>query len=75
MIDPDNLKPVNNISINSVETRQQQIITSRGFSSRELHKMFGHISIRNIIASVKNGEYSDISVKKYKEYYAASEFQ
>ena len=75
MIDPDNLEPVNEISLNSVETRPQQKITSRRFSLRELHEMFGHISISSIIASVKNGEFSDITVKNIKNITGASEFQ
>ena len=75
MIDPDNLEPVNEISLYSVETRPQQKITSRRFSLRELHEMFGHISIRSIIASVKNDEFSDITVKNIKNITAASEFQ
>ena len=62
MIDPDNLEPVNEISLNSVETRPQQKITSRRFSLKNLHEMFGHISISSIIVSVKNGEFSDITV-------------
>ena len=75
MIDPENLEPVDEISLNSVETRPQQKITSRRFSLRELHEMFGHISISSIIASVKNGEFSDITVKNIQNITAVSDFE
>ena len=63
MIDPENLEPVNEISLNSVETRPQQKMTSKIFSFRELDEMFGQIMSSSIIASVKYGEFSDITVK------------